>query len=721
MTKARAYRFTSRELSWLSFNERVLQEAASPSVPLGERLNFLAIYSSNLDEFFRVRVASLRSLLRLKPKRVERLGINPARVLRRIQRIVSDQQNRFGEIFHHEVVPALALEGIALIDETHVTHDEAMGLRADFASRIAPLIRPIALTSDAPVPFLENRGLHLVVELWSADDTAHEVWPEHALVPIPSPPLPRFVVLPQRDEPYPTRHTSRGGPKPNRVLFLDDVVRLNLPALFPNHEVGNAFAVKLSRDAELYLEDEFSGSLVDSIRKGLKKRETGLPCRFLYDPYAPYPLVRKLRERFGLEDEDLVIGGRYHNLHDLADFPCFDRKDLSNPPLPPLPHPVLDSAPSVLAAIARRDHMLHLPYQRFDTVIRMLNEAANDPDVSAIWITLYRLARDSAVARALIAAAEHGKRVTAFVEAKARFDEEANLLWAERLEAAGVRTLYSMPGLKVHAKLALIERAEAGALRRYAYLGTGNFNERTARVYTDHALLTADAELTDEVARVFAFLSGELDEPTFTHLMVAPFDMRKRLYALIEREAVAARAGRRAGIMLKINSLEDPKIIARLYDAGLAGVPIDLIVRGVCCLVPGVPGMSETVRARSIVDRFLEHGRIFVFENGGAPAYWLASADWMSRNLSRRIEVAFPIRDPALQHELRKVLDLSLTDNRKARVLDDGQTNPYVAEDGAVVRAQHDVYRYFEAELSAARARGIPNEEHQRPLAPVTS
>lgn len=708
MTKARAHRFTNRELSWLSFNERVLQEAANPSVPLGERLNFLAIFSSNLDEFFRVRVASLRSLLRLKPKRVERLGINPARVLRQIHGVVSDQQNRFGDIFQHEVVPALAGEGIALIDETRLTHDEATYLRADFTARIAPLIRPIELASDAPVPFLENRGLHLVVELWPAEDAAHEVWPEHALVPIPSPPLPRFVVLPQRDG-------------PNRVLFLDDVVRLGLPALFPDHEVGNAFAVKLSRDADLYLEDEFSGSLVDSIRKGLKKRETGLPCRFLYDRNAPYPLVRKLRERFGLDDEDLVIGGRYHNLHDLADFPRFDRSDLSNPSLPPLPHPVLDSAPSVLAAIAERDHMLHFPYHRFDSVIRMLDEAAHDPAVSAIWISLYRLAPDSAVARALIAAAENGKRVTAFVEAKARFDEESNLLWAERLEAAGVRTLYSMPGLKVHAKLALIERVEEGAVRRYAYLGTGNFNERTACVYTDHALLTSDPELTEEVARVFAFLAGELENPAFEHLMVAPFDMRKRLYALIEQEALAARAGRRAGITLKINSLEDPKIIARLYDASLAGVPIELIVRGICCLVPGAPGMSETVRARSIVDRFLEHGRIFVFENGGAPAYWLASADWMSRNLSRRIEVAFPIRDPGLQHELRTVLDLSLADNCKARVLDDGQTNRYVPEDGAIVRAQHDVYRYFEAQLGEVPARGTLNEERHRRLAPVTT
>jgi polyphosphate kinase len=702
-------RFFDRELSWLAFNARVLQEAADPTVPVGERLDFLAIYSSNLDEFFRVRVASLRSLLRLKKKRVEQLSFDPVQLLREIHDVVDEQQTRFGEIFRHEIVPELGRAGISLINETKVTPQQVAFLRADFVERIAPLIQPILLSAQEEAPFLKNRGTYLLVELWPPGGRVLGAHCEHALIEVPSPPLPRFVALPARDGHH-------------EVLFIDDVIRLNLNTLFPEREAGNAWAIKLSRDAELYLEDEFSGSLVESIRKSVKKRETSLPCRFLYDLHAPYPLVRDVRERFALAEQDLVPGGRYHNLHDLADFPRFGHEArLSEPPLPPLPHPELEHAPSILAAIAERDRMLHYPYQSFDPVVRMLEEAGKDPAVESIAITLYRVANESSVVQALIDAAENGKQVTAFVEVKARFDEELNLLWAERMEAAGVRTLYSIPGLKVHAKLALIVRREDGKRRRYAYLGTGNFNEKTARLYTDHALLTADRDLTVEVQRVFRFLAGELEEPRFEHLMVAPFDLRKRFYRLIEREILAAVKGKPAGMILKMNSLEDDRIIARLYRASRAGVPIDMIVRGICCLVPGVPGMSETIRVRSIVDRFLEHGRIYLFENGAKPLYWLASADWMNRNLSRRVEVAFPVRDPALQQELRTILDLQLADNQKARIIDELQSNRYARTGGPPVRAQVDTYRFFETrsrpepalsgthpdELHAARASGM--------------
>ena len=697
MKKADAYVFADRELSWLSFNERVLQEALDPTVPLGERLNFLAIFSSNLDEFFRVRVASLRSLLRLKKKRVARLGVRPAKVLRQIHRTVGDQQDRFGEVLRGELLPALERAGIALLDESRISAADAEWLRAHFAEHVAPLIRPIPLHDGNPAPFLRNGGLYLVVELWNTDGgAAEDDVPGSALVEVPSPPLPRFVTLPERENGH-------------AVIFLDDVIRLNLGALFPDHEVGGAWAVKLTRDAELVLEDEFSGSLVDSIRKSLKKRETGLPCRFLYDLRAPYPLLRELRERFGLDEEDFVVGGRYHNLDDLMRFPRFGLEDLSYRPLPPLPHAELEAAPSMLGAIGEKDRLLHFPYQRFDYVIRLLREAAADPDVEEIRITLYRVARDSAVARALIEAARYGKRVTAFVEVKARFDEESNLDWAERMEAAGVRTLYSMPGLKVHAKLLLIVRREGDTARQYAYLGTGNFNERTARIYADHALLTADPELTGEVRAVFDFLAGDVRKPEFRHLMVAPFDLRKKLYRLIAREARAARRGRRAGMILKMNSLEDPKIIARLYDASRAGVDVRLIVRGICRLIPGHRRQSETIVARSIVDRFLEHARIFLFENRGQPQCWLASADWMTRNLSRRIEVAFPIRDPLLQHEIRTILDLQLADNQKTRVIDEAQSNAYLRDAGAPVTSQLATYAHFARLARAAGATPLPD------------
>jgi polyphosphate kinase len=689
MTRPREHTLIDRELSWLSFNGRVLQEAADPTVPLGERLNFLGIFSSNLDEFFRVRVASLRSLLRLKKKRVEELGFSPADVLRDIHQVVSAQQNRFGEIFRNEILPALEKSGIRLLTERELSPDQAATADAWFDDQVAPLLQVEVLGAGTPAPFLRNREVYLVVELWPGEGrSVAGDEPRYALINVPSPPLPRFLAL-----------DDEGGR--HAVVFLDDVIRRNLHKAFPSNDVGGAWAIKMSRDAELYLEDEFSGDLVQTIRKSLKKRETGMPSRFLYDLQAPWSLIRELGARLDLASEDLVQGARYHNLHDLSDFPRFDRPDLTWPELPPLPHPDLEDAPSLIDAIAERDHLLHFPYQRFDYAIRLMEEAAHDPDVEEIWITLYRVARDSVIAEALIHAAEAGKRVHAFIEVKARFDEATNLAIAERLERAGVHTHYSMPGLKVHCKLALIARREAGGTRLHAWLGTGNFNERTARIYSDSALLTADPAMTSDVRHVFAFLCGESREPSFEHLLVAPFHLRKRFNRLVDAEIDAAKAGKPAGMILKMNSLEDERMIERLYSASAAGVPIDLIVRGICRLVAGEPGLSETIRARSIVGRFLEHSRVYIFENRGDPLCYLASADWMTRNLSRRVEVTFPLLDPDLQQEMRSILDIQLSDNRKARILDAAQTNEYVREPGArPIDAQLETYRFLRAKLA---------------------
>lgn len=710
--KKKRYRYTDREVSWLAFNARVLQEAEDPSVPLGARLDFLAIYSSNLDEFFRVRVASLRSLLRLGKKSAQKLDIEPAELLQIIHGIVNAQQTRFGEIFREGILPDLRRRGIHLLDETALTPARGAFLQRDFEQRIRPHLMPVILDGDK-VPFLANRALYLVVELTPADGPSLVAEPlRYGLVEVPSGSLSRFVVLPREGDQH-------------HVLFLDDVIRYNLPSLFPGWRVGAACAVKLTRDAELYLEDEFSGDLVDAIRKSLAKRETGLPSRFLYDLHAPWAMVAFLKQQFQLEDEDLIPGGRYHNLHDLATFPRFGNHDLAYPPMPPLPHRELEGTPSLLEAAAERDRLLHFPYQSFDYVVRLLDEAAADPDVEEIWITLYRVARESGVVRALQRAARNGKRVTAFVEVKARFDEEPNLVFAEQLEAAGVRTLYSLPGLKVHAKLALIVRRVRGVRRSVAYLSTGNFNEKTARIYADHALLTADPRLTRDVRQVFAFLAGEIREPKCRFLLVAPFELRKRLYALIEREATASVNGQQADILLKLNSLEDRKIIARLYDAAGVGVRVQLIVRGICCLVPGEHGQSETVRARSIIDRFLEHGRVFIFHARGKELCYLASADWMVRNLSRRVEVAFPIFDPALRAELREMLALQLADNVKARRIDATQSNTYLRTGSEPVRAQWEFYRLLKSRLlpaaepapapDGARAplvAGVPEESH---------
>ncbi len=681
-------RFLNRELSWLAFNERVLQEAKDPRVPLYDRLSFLAIFYSNLDEFFRVRVASLRSLLRLKKKKLKKLRIRPARLLREIHATVMRQQEEFGYVFRSEILPALEANGIFLLNDRSVDRAQRHYLGQAFRDVVRPYLDPRILDPSRDPPFLEAGRIYLVTELWPGPEmTLASERPAYGLVKVPSPPLPRFLTVPGEGL---------------NVVFLEDVIRLSLGDLFPEHEVGSAFAVKLSRDAELYLEEEFEGDLVEKIRKSLKKRETGLPSRFLYDLQAPYALIAFLKDHFGLDEEDLVPGGRYHNLGDLARFPRPARSEgLVRAPLPPLPHPGIDGAGSVLEAVDAGDRILHFPYQSFDYVTRFFREAARDPTVDRIWVTLYRVAEDSQVVRALMEAARRGARVTAFVEVKARFDEAQNLEWAREMAESGVRTLFSMPGLKVHAKLALISRQGEGGERLYAYLGTGNFNEGTARFYGDHALLTTDPRLTRDVEEVFRYLLEETDAPEVRHLMAAPFNLREALTEMIRSEARRAAKGSPAGMVLKMNSLEDESIMDELSAAGRDGVHANLIVRGICRMRLGTDPGTRSVRARSIVDRFLEHGRIFRFVNGGAPRLYLSSADLMKRNLDHRVEVAFPIYDPGVREELEHFLHLQLADNTKARVLAGDQENLYVGRRAGEprVEAQEAFYRWLESRL----------------------
>jgi polyphosphate kinase len=680
-------KYVDRETSWLRFGGRVLQEADDPSVPLLERLFFCGIFSSNLDEYFRVRVASLRTVLRLGKADKAKLGIDAHRLLHDIHRIVVEQQERYGAILDR-IFAELADAGIRLVANESVDPGHREFLRATFDERVRPLIASsdVGRGDDEP-PFLKNQTIYLVVELWEKGAAAYQSWvPTYVMIEVPTAAVGRFITLPPGDEGH-------------EVMFLDDLIRYNLNELFPDHEVGRSFAVKLTRDAELYVEDEFEGDLVAAIRKSLKKRETGVPSRFLYDMGMPFVLVHRLQERLRLQEEDMVIGARYHNLSDYMGFPRFGRDDLCYPRWPALPHPTLDRASSVMDAMRSRDQIIHTPYQSFDPVVRLLDEAARDPDVEEVWLTVYRVAKDSSVLNALIAAAKAGKRVTVFMEVQARFDEESNLYWAERLEAVGVRILYSMEGLKVHAKIAFVVSREHGERGRYAYLSTGNFNEKTARVYTDHGLFTCDPRITNDVEQVFRFLAGEIEEPVTEHLLVAPFSLRKGLNRLIAHEAERAAAGAPCGITVKLNSLEDEKIIERLYEASRAGVPIDLVVRGICRLVPDVPGQSETIRARSILDRYLEHSRIYRFHHDGEERMYLASADWMKRNLSHRVEVAVPIYDEEARRQLERALSISLADNRKARVVEASGTNPYARSEGsAPVRAQ-EAFREFVASL----------------------
>jgi polyphosphate kinase len=685
-----SFTYLDRETSWLRFGSRVLQEAEDPAVPLLERLFFCGVFSSNLDEYFRVRVASLRTLLRLGKADEAKLGIDAHRLLHDIHRIVLEQQERYGAILER-LFAELTAAGIRRVSNEAVDSRHHDFLRATFEEKVRPSIEPKWLGKGAEErPFLKNQSVYLVVEIWEMERRAYDSWiPSYALIEVPTRAVGRFITLPHEGS-------------CQEVMLLDDLIRYNLPAIFPNQEIGRSYAIKLTRDAELYVEDEFGSGLVEAIRNSLKKRETGVPSRFLYDMRMPYVLIHRLQHQLELKEEDMVLGARYHNLSDYMAFPRFGRDELSYPKWPPLPHPVLDSVPSVLGAVRERDQALHMPYQSFDHVIRALHEAASDPDVEELWLTVYRVARDSGILSALIEAARNGKRVTVFMEVQARFDEESNLHWAERLEAAGVRTLYSMPGLKVHAKMALIVSRAHGERRRYAYIATANFNEKSARAYADHAIFTCDERITGDVEQVFRFLAGEAEEPQTSHLLVAPFSLRKTFNQLIDHEAERAAAGKPSGITMKLNSLEDEKIIERLYEASVAGVPIDIIVRGICRLVPGVPRQSETIRVRSIIDRYLEHARIYRFHHDGECPMYLASADLMKRNLSHRVEIAMPVYDPEIRRQLEQVMALQLADNQKARIIEASGANPYArSHGGPPVRAQ-EAFREYLATLPSA-------------------
>jgi polyphosphate kinase len=684
-------RIVNRELSWLAFNARVLQEADDERVPLLERIRFLAIFSSNLDEFFRVRVASLQNLLHLKEKTQERLDPSPRSLLREIYRRVERQQEEFGAIFRTKILRELAAHNVHLISDAEADTDTIDRLREDFRSDIEPHLGVVYLFAGPTPPFLHNRAIYLVVRLLPKDDAPRTLRHplsdgvhDYALLTIPADKVSRFVPLPAPDGEH-------------RLMMLDDVIRLFLPEIFPDHQAVGAWSVKLTRDADLQIDDEFTGDLLEKIRRGLQRRGSGTPSRFLFDMSIPKGLLKRLRAYFELVAEDLIPGGRYHNFNDFFSFPKLGLEEEEYPPMPPHPVPRFEKGNSLFAEIAEGDLMIHTPYQSFDYVVRFLDEAASDPAVESIAMTLYRVSENSPLVQALIRAAGRGVAVTAFVEVKARFDEESNLQRAAEMEAGGVHVVYSFPGLKVHAKLLLVERREGEELRRYGLFSSGNFNEKTARIYCDHLLFTADKRLLDEMGDIFSVLVGERKKVKSEHLLVAPFNMRERFLEMIDREIRAARKGGPAWIIVKLNSLEDAGMIEKLYEAGEAGVDVKIIARGICSLVPGVKRLSRRIEGVSIVDRFLEHARVYLFANGGDEAIYMASADWMGRNLDRRIEVAFPIYDEAIRRELRAILDLQLSDNVKARHLDEKGGNRYRPneEDQPDVRSQTAIWEFL--------------------------
>lgn len=619
----------------------------------------------------------MRSFSKMKKKARKQLRVSPAKVLKKIKAIVAKQQNEFGQVFTKEILPGLAKRNIHLIDDTAFSKEQGKFARKFFRNKIAKHLEYTFLGGSERMVFLQNKALYLVASLDSQEGE------RVALINIPSDKVGRFVVLPEVDGQH-------------YITFVDDIIRYNLPNLFKKEgvkAVQDVYAIKLSRDAELYLDDEYSGDLIDKLKQSLDGRETGIPTRFLYDRRMPAPLLRRLKGLFQLSGHDLVPGARYHNFNDFFGFPNpSDQADLHDLPLPPQLHKQLEKAKSLIQAIKKQDYILHFPYQSYQYVPRLIEEAARDPKVEEIKITLYRVASKSAVTSALLKALSKGKKVMAFIEAKARFDESSNLYWGEQLEKAGAKVVYSYPGIKVHTKLLLIRRRERKELRNYAYLGTGNFNEKTAKLYCDHALLTADPRLADEVVQIFQLLEHKIIVPKTKHLMISPFSTRSGFEKLVDKEINRAKAGKKAYMILKMNSLEDREMIELLYEASQTGVKIRLIVRGICCLVPQVPGLSDNIEVISIVDRFLEHARVYIFGNGGKEKMYLASADWMTRNLDRRVEVVFPIYDAALFQELRSIIDLQLADNVKARIIHPEKDNTYVEKNGKAVRSQMAIY-----------------------------
>lgn len=695
-------RFHDRDLSWLSFNERVLQEAMDPRVPLLERVKFLGIFSNNLDEFYRVRVASLRSLTKLRKGDRNALEIASQQLVARINRKTLRQQQRFGALYREVLLPALAEKGIRILRPEELSAAQRGQALAYFTEQVAPLITT-AEVLPGNAPFIEDRKLYLVCTLARRKNIRKQ---RLVLLNLPSQELGRFLVL---------RHQRK---RDTDILFLDDVVRLGLKRLFPKDKVVHCHAVKLSRDADLHLEEEFAETVVEKVRKSLRKRQTGVPSRFLFDATMPATTLQALRHLLRLKKADLVPGGRYHNFSDMLSLPIEGYEELKEPAWPPVRHPRLRNAASVTSVVGQGDLMLHFPYHDFGQVLKWLEEAAVDPTVEHIAISIYRVAKGSLVGKALLKALSNKKRVTVFVEVQARFDERSNLVLGEALQQAGAEVLYSHEGLKVHAKVCMVERTINGQLQRQAYLGTGNFHEGTARIYVDTALLTANPRITREVAQVFQHLRERDQHRSLDHLLLAPTDLRRRVEAMIDKEIANALSGRPSGIFLKLNSLEDKDLIRKLYAANAAGVPMRIVVRGICCLVPGIAGLSDGIEVRSIVDRYLEHTRVYVFHNAGRKQVYLSSADWMGRNMDRRVEVAFPIQDKALKQEVLDLLEIQWQDNVKARIVDARQRNKYVkpAKGADRVRAQAATYTYLGGHVAPRAASGRGKKKDPSPL-----
>ncbi len=673
--------YIEKELSWLSFNERVLQEAADKTVPLIERIRFLGIFSNNLDEFYKVRFADVKRRILINQ---DRGGSDSSkRLLSRMQAKVLKLNEQFDELYS-ELIREMARRRIFLVNEQQLDEAQQKWITKYFLNEVLPHITPLMMKDEIDVlQFLKDEYAYIAAVLRKGESS------QYALIEIPTDHLPRFVMVPEQK-----------GKRRKTIILLDNIIRYCLDELFKgffDYDELAGYAMKMTRDAEYDLRNEIEYSLLEQMSEGVSQRLTAMPVRFVYEREMPKDMLDFLCRKLRISSYDnLIPGNRYQNFKDFISFPNVGRDYLENKPMPPMKCADFEGYPNKFEAIRDKDILLYYPYHTFDHISELVRQASFDPKVIGIKINIYRVAKDSRLMNSLIDAVHNGKSVTVVVELQARFDEEANIEWSKVLTEAGVHVIFGAPGLKIHSKLLLISRLEGDEIIRYAHIGTGNFHEKTARIYTDFALLTADQEITNEVRNVFGYIENPYRPVKFNHLMVSPRNSRLQIYRLIDGEIANAKAGKKASLTIKINNLVDKGIVTRLYAASTAGVKINMIIRGMCSLVPGIEGVSENIRIISIVDRFLEHPRVIITHNDGDPQVFISSADWMTRNIDHRIEVATPIRDPRLKQRIIDIINIHFTDTVKARLIDKEMSNSYVARGNRKkVRSQVAIYDYL--------------------------
>ena len=679
--------YIDREKSWLTFNARVLQEANDENVPLLDRFRFLGIFSNNLDEFFRVRYAAIRRMSLESHDSEKILGVSADQLLKEITEIVIEQQSESLRILS-EIEKKLEKENIYIINENQVTKEQEVFIHDYFIQKVSPAVVTIMLNDLEEFPLLKDTSGYLAIKLVMKSVFSNEEI-KYAVIEIPNT-INRFVVLPSNsDKQY--------------VILLDDVIRLNLNSIFNifDYETISAHMIKITRDAQLEFDSDLSKSLMEKISNSVKERRVGEPVRFVYDQAIGIDTLEFFLKGMNILSSDSIIpGGRYHNRRDYMNFPNLGRYDLLYTENSPLPVPGLSLEGSILERIKKKDYLLYAPYQSFSYIIKFLREAALDPKVASIKITLYRLAKNSQIVSSLINAAKNGKKVTVQIELQARFDEESNISYSEQMQTEGIELIFGVKGLKVHSKICVIERVEQGRVKRYGFISTGNFNENSAKVYTDVTLFTSKNEILKDAAKIFDFFDVNYRVHRYKHLIVSPHYTRSRFNKLIEREILNALSGKEAYIKLKMNSLSDFKMVDKLYEASNAGVKIQLIIRGICCLIPGVKGLSENIEAISIVDNYLEHSRIYIFGNNGDSEVFISSADFMTRNLDARVEVTCPIYDPEIKQELIDTFEIGWKANVKARIHSTNLLNQYRKRgDEKPFRAQQEMYSYYQNKL----------------------